>query len=150
MQVQLSIAFTENCVYWTYNICGLNHPYPFTTFSFTIYVSSYNFLTSHSHRPVSNNGYTERHIGSSHYVRGCQVSTVMLLFAEILNYNAQYSLSLTPRHQFANRGTGTPNRVMSQTFHTVSNTNGKSLKNSCHSFIWLAFPLHRISEVCLK
>jgi hypothetical protein len=29
-----SIAFTENSVYWTHNICGLNHQYPITTLSF--------------------------------------------------------------------------------------------------------------------
>jgi hypothetical protein len=84
------------------------------------YVSSYNFVTSHSHIPVSNNRYTERHIGSSHYVRGChQISTVMLLFAEILNHNAQYSLSLTTRHQFANRGTGTPNSHVTNISYSV-------------------------------
>jgi len=69
MLVQLSIAFTENCVYWTYNICGLNHQYPTTTLGFTSFYnnvlnyvhsispfneSSYNFLISHSHRLVSN------------------------------------------------------------------------------------------------
>jgi hypothetical protein len=69
MLVHLSIAFTENCVYWTYNICGLNHQYPITTLGFTSFYnnvlnyvhsispfndSSYNFLIGHLHRLVSN------------------------------------------------------------------------------------------------
>ena len=104
----------------------------FCTLSTTIYDTSYNYLIGHSHRLVSNYKYTERPIGSSHYVRIChQISIVMLLVALIWYDNAQYSLFtqfLTPKHQFANRGTGTPNRDMSQTFNTLSNTYGKSLR----------------------
>jgi hypothetical protein len=144
MFVHLSIEFAENCVYWTYNICGLNQQYPFTTLSFTsfhnnnvliknqdqldaqsllktlivivhlvglgfwyirdarwkqyqiqqcvefctlnitIYDCSYNFLIGHSHRLISNYEYTDRPVWSSHNVRGChQSSIIMLPVAEI-------------------------------------------------------------------
>jgi len=44
--VHLSIAFTENCVYWTYNICCLNHQYPITTLGF---ISFYNNVLNPVH-----------------------------------------------------------------------------------------------------
>lgn len=46
MLVHLSIAFTENSIHWTYNICGLNHQYPITTLGFT---SFYNNMLNSVH-----------------------------------------------------------------------------------------------------
>ena len=146
MLLHLFIAFTENCINWTYKSRGLNHQYPFTTLSFTsFYNNVLNSVQSVSpfmmavtifwsaiHRLVSNYKYTERPIGSSHCVRGCHhISTIMMLVAEIWYDTAQYSpfnQSLTPRLKFKNRG-------MSDISYGDKHK-WKKAENSCHNFIW--------------